>query len=88
MLQVKSSLLQNFGISLCINDKDRIKDMSTFTTEETIILYFALKHRNAPSILEKFDGFKHIEIAIPDKKTLNPLSVKVFIGGSTNGIQE
>ncbi|MGV3538350.1 MAG: DUF559 domain-containing protein [Rufibacter sp.] len=35
---------------------------------EAIRLYFALKNRGVPAQLEKFDGFKHIDIAIPEAK--------------------
>ncbi|MFN3773848.1 DUF559 domain-containing protein [Cloacibacterium normanense] len=38
------------------------------TTEETIRLYFALKKREVPAQLEKYDGFKHIDIAVPEAK--------------------
>jgi len=42
--------------------------MSTQTTEEALKLYFALKKRGVPAELEKFDGYKHIDIAIPEAK--------------------
>ncbi|HAQ21788.1 MAG TPA: hypothetical protein DCR40_21545 [Prolixibacteraceae bacterium] len=45
-----------------------IEQMSFQTTFETIRLYFALKKRGIPAELEKFDGFKHIDIAIPEAK--------------------
>ena len=32
------------------------------------MLYFALKERDVPAELEKFDGFKTIDIAVPEAK--------------------
>jgi very-short-patch-repair endonuclease len=55
-----------YGINLCIHHQRWIDDMQERTTEETIRLYFALKQRNVPAQLEKFDGHKHIDIAIPE----------------------
>jgi len=40
----------------------------TYATEEAIELYFALKRRNVPAELEKVDGFKSIDIAVPHAK--------------------
>lgn len=42
--------------------------MENQTTFETIRLYFALKERGVPAEMEKFDGYKHIDIAIPEAK--------------------
>ena len=42
--------------------------MQTKTTQETIRLYFALKERGVHAEMEKFDGYKHIDIAIPRSK--------------------
>lgn len=57
-----------FGISLCMEHQDWIRVMETQSTFETIRLYFALKERGVPAQMEKFDGFKHIDIAIPEAK--------------------
>lgn len=60
--------VNNFGIPLCIEHQDWVKYMATQTTHETIRLYFELKKRGVPAEMEKFDGFKHIDIAIPEAK--------------------
>jgi very-short-patch-repair endonuclease len=60
--------LEKFGVPLCREHQDWIQFMSTQTTFETIRLYFALKLRGVPAAMEKFDGFKHIDIAIPEAK--------------------
>jgi len=58
----------NFGISLCIPHQKRTEYLETITTPETLRLYWALRTRNVPAQIEKFDGFKHIDIAIPEAK--------------------
>uniref|UniRef100_UPI003216BCF1 hypothetical protein n=1 Tax=uncultured Draconibacterium sp. TaxID=1573823 RepID=UPI003216BCF1 len=60
--------ISRFNIPLCREHQDWIQYMSTQTTFEAIRLYFALKLRGVPAELEKFDGFKHIDIAIPEAK--------------------
>lgn len=60
--------VNNFGIPLCIEHQDWVKYMATQTTLETIRLYFELKKRGVPAEMEKFDGYKHIDIAIPEAK--------------------
>ena len=57
-----------YGILLCMNHQSWADHISKNTTFETIRLYFALKMRGVPAIIEKYDGFKHIDIAIPDAK--------------------
>lgn len=42
-----------------------MQEQSTF---EAIDLYFALRKRGVPAKLEKFDGYKTIDIAIPEAK--------------------
>lgn len=59
---------KKYGIPLCINHQRWIENMSQITTFYTIRLYFALKNFGIYSELEKFDGFKHIDIAIPQVK--------------------
>ena len=56
------------GVPLCRPHQSWIKKMEYETTEETIRLYFALKKREVPAQLEKYDGFKHIDIAVPEAK--------------------
>ncbi len=58
--------LENFGVPLCRNHQDWLRGVDT--TEETIELYFALRKRGVPAQLEKFDGFKTIDIAVPEAK--------------------
>lgn len=60
--------IDRFSIPLCREHQDWIQFMSTQTTFEAIRLYFALKLRRVPAEMEKFDGFKHIDIAIPEAK--------------------
>lgn len=66
--QVFDYSVANFGLPLCYEHQMWIKEMEMVSTLETIRLYFALKLRGVPACLEKFDGFKHIDIAIPDAK--------------------
>ena len=42
--------------------------MEDKTTDEVITLYFALKERGVPAKIEKYDGHKHIDIAIPEAR--------------------
>ncbi|MEE1945072.1 DUF559 domain-containing protein [Pedobacter sp. KR3-3] len=57
-----------FGIPLCINHQKWLKQQELVSTVETISLYFELKARNVPAQLEKYDGYKHIDIAIPEAR--------------------
>ena len=61
---------QNFGQPLCIECQGWFKDILNYSsaTDEAIGLYFALKRRGVPAKLEKSDGFKTIDIAVPDAK--------------------
>jgi very-short-patch-repair endonuclease len=60
--------MEKCNIPLCREHQDWIQFMATQTTHEAIRLYFALKVRGVPAEMEKFDGFKHIDIAIPEAK--------------------
>jgi very-short-patch-repair endonuclease len=60
--------INKFGVPLCIEHQRWIEFMSQQSTPEAIRLYFALKQRGVPAQLEKFDGYKHIDIAIPEAK--------------------
>lgn len=62
--------INHFGHPLCRNDQDWIRNMlwNDYTTQQTIDLYLALKAYNVPVQIEKFDGHKHIDIAIPNAK--------------------
>jgi len=57
-----------YNIPLCLYHQNWVEYMGQKTTFETIRLYFSLKERGVPAEMEKFDGFKHIDIAIPEAK--------------------
>ena len=67
-LEVTNYSINNYGLPLCIIHQKWINEMENYTTQETIRLYFALRQRGVPASLEHFDGYKHIDIAIPDAK--------------------
>lgn len=56
--------LENFGAPLCYDHQNWIR--SSKATEHALDLYFALRRRGVPAQLEKFDGHKTIDIAIPE----------------------
>lgn len=62
--------IENYGHPLCRNCQDWFEDILDYSTatEEAINLYFALKERGVPAQLEKSDGFKTIDIAVPHAK--------------------
>lgn len=62
--------LNHFGFPLCREDQNWIRNMiwDDYTTQQTIDLYLALKSHGVPAEIEKFDGYKHIDIAIPKHK--------------------
>lgn len=60
--------LSNYGTPLCIPHQRWIDATSAYSTNEAIRLYFELKKRGVPAELEKYDGYKHIDIAIPEAK--------------------
>ncbi|WP_343522035.1 DUF559 domain-containing protein [Pedobacter sp.] len=45
-----------------------VKQQELVSTVPAMSLYFALKERGVPAQLEKFDGYKHTDIAIPQAK--------------------
>jgi hypothetical protein len=57
---------ENFSVPLCRHHQNWIRNIES--TNETVDLYFALKIRGVPAVLEKYDGYKHIDIAIPEAK--------------------
>ncbi len=68
---------QNHGSPLCINcqkqnnsdEKKRIyKKRKKQPTPEAHALYKALKERGVPAEYEKWDGYKHIDIAVVESK--------------------
>lgn len=60
----------HYGYQLCISDQRWIDGMieEKITTIQTMNLYLALKSCGVPVEIEKYDGFKHIDIAIPSVK--------------------
>lgn len=60
----------NFGHPLCMDCQDwlRQKIDDTSVTKTTFDLYIALKLRGVPAELEKFDGYKTIDIAVVEAK--------------------
>lgn len=70
--QIESKVLNyavaHFGIPLCQLHQQWVKALEGKTTPQTIALYFALKERGVPAEIEKFDGFKTIDIAVPEAK--------------------
>ena len=68
--KVYSNSTENFGHSLCMPCQNWFRGILEYTsaTDEAINLYFALKKRGVPAILEKNDGFKTIDIAVPEAK--------------------
>jgi len=56
---------QLYGYSLCLKDQCRIAESGA--TPQVVDLYLALKSRNFPVVLEYYDGFRHVDIALPGK---------------------
>ena len=59
---------ETFGHPLCISCQQDIGHKFNYSTKETINLYFSLRDRGVPAQLEKFDGYKNIDIAVADAK--------------------
>jgi len=61
---------KNYGFPLCRKCQTWFEDIIEYSTatDEAINLYFALKQRGVPAHLEKDDGFKTIDIAVPHAK--------------------
>lgn len=66
--KVKEYSLNVIGIPLCRKCQEWLNNLDNTTTENAIALYFALKSRKVKAQLEKWDGNKHIDIAIPTAK--------------------
>lgn len=62
--------LNNIGYPLCMNHQKWLSDIfyNSTTTPQAIELYFALKRRGVPAELEKWDGFKTIDIAVVEAR--------------------
>jgi hypothetical protein len=57
-----------YGVPLCRGHQDWINKMPDTTTDECIRLYFFLKHKGIAAEIEKFDGYKSIDIVIESAK--------------------
>lgn len=58
--------LEKFGAPLCYHHQGWIRNIKA--TGQALDLYFALRRRGVPAQLEKWDGYKTIDIAIPECK--------------------
>jgi hypothetical protein len=57
-----------FGYPLCITCQQDVGNKFNYSTKETINLYFSLRERGVPAELEKFDGFKTVDIAVAEAR--------------------
>ncbi|MDR2810764.1 MAG: DUF559 domain-containing protein [Tannerellaceae bacterium] len=60
--------VKNFGVPLCQDCQKNLKVPLQKATDEAKLLYFALRARGVPAELEKWDGNKHIDIAVTKSK--------------------
>jgi hypothetical protein len=62
--------VSNIGHPLCIDHQRWLNTIfyNSSTTPHAIELYFALKRRGVPAELEKWDGYKTIDITVTDAK--------------------
>jgi len=69
-LRVFNYSVENYYHPLCRKCQDWLKDILEYSTatDLAIDLYFALKDRGVPAKLEKSDGYKSIDIAVPKSK--------------------
>src|SRR5687767_2617594 len=59
---------ETFGLSLCRQCQVWLNEVAPITTPEAVQLYFELKRRGVPAELEKYDGYKTIDIAVTHAK--------------------
>jgi very-short-patch-repair endonuclease len=59
---------QVYNYSLCIPCQRSLRDKIEATTPHTLALYFLLRKKGIAAQLEKFDGFKTIDIAVVEAK--------------------
>ena len=57
---------QTFGFPLCREHQDWVRNHEA--TEQAIVLYFLLKENGVPAELEKYDGYKSVDIVIEEAK--------------------
>lgn len=67
-IKVREFSLNVIGIPLCRKCQNWLNELDETTTDRALSLYFALKARKVKAQLEKYDGFKKIDIAIPTAK--------------------
>lgn len=60
--------ISQFNIPLCRKCQQWVKSMSYKSTLDAMSLYFELRKRGVPAELEKYDGYKTIDIAIVEAK--------------------
>jgi very-short-patch-repair endonuclease len=60
--------VEQYNFALCVNCQQWLATKKEDTTTETIDLYFSLKKRNISASLQKFDGYKTIDIAVTEAK--------------------
>src|SRR6187431_1462495 len=62
--------MDHFSQPLCRRCQKWFEDILEYSTatDYSIEIYFALKARGVPAQLEKLDGFKSIDIAVPSVK--------------------
>lgn len=62
--------ISNMGHPLCMNHQKWLNTVyyNSSTTPQAIELYFALRRRGVPAELEKWDGYKTIDIAVTEAK--------------------
>jgi very-short-patch-repair endonuclease len=58
----------NFNLSLCRLCQNKFRNFRNEPTPEAKELYLALRKRGVPAELEKFDGYKTIDIAVTEAK--------------------
>jgi hypothetical protein len=59
---------ETFGYPLCISCQQDVGNKFNYSTKETINLYFSLRERGVPAELEKFDGYKTVDIAVVEAR--------------------
>lgn len=59
---------ETFGYPLCISCQQDVGNKFNYSTKETINLYFSLRERGVPAELEKFDGYKTVDIAVAEAR--------------------
>jgi len=59
---------RKYGASLCRTCQKKLDEILKRSTPYAVGLYYQLKNKGIPVELEKFDGYKHIDIAIPQAK--------------------